>query len=172
MPANLAERAAMTDRVITPENLALLNRIELLWSDASLSMLAIGERLGVSRSRVAALIARARKRPGGIERLPARPKSESNRLSAQRRRATLAEARGLLPNAGRPAYSLGAAATEPVDVAPAPITKPRLLVDLPANGCRSPVGVAPDGSGRHTFCGRPRGPKSPYCPQCRARLSP
>ncbi len=73
-------------------NAALLSRIEELWRDGSLSMLGIGGKLGVSRSRVAALIARARKQPGGIERLPARPKSESNRLSAQRRRAIKAGA--------------------------------------------------------------------------------
>ena len=65
---------------ITPENAALLSRIEELWRDGSLSMLGIGGKLGVSRSRVAALIARARKQPGGVERLPARPKLESNRL--------------------------------------------------------------------------------------------
>jgi hypothetical protein len=47
---------------ITPENVALLDRVEELWRDGSLSMLAIGEKVGVSRSHVSRLIARERQR--------------------------------------------------------------------------------------------------------------
>ena len=64
---------------ITAANREILAALEPLWRDGSLSMLDIGGRLGASRSKFAALIARARKRPGGMELFPPRPKSESNR---------------------------------------------------------------------------------------------
>ena len=126
---------------ITAANREILAALEPLWRDGSLSMLDIGGRLGASRSKVAALIARARKRPGGMELFPPRPKSESNRLSAQRKRAikagmSLDEIRVALPNAGRrlrPAYSLGTAASPAIkEPEPEPrSSKPgKRLIDL------------------------------------------
>jgi hypothetical protein len=154
----------MIDRAekFTPENVALLDAIEPLWRDDSLSMLDIGERLGVSRSRISGLIARERHRPGGAARFPARPKPASTRLSARRRRAIKAgmssdDARVALPNAGRQLVRRPASAPKPAVLKPAPVEKPRALAtfaQLKPGQCRFPVND-PLPHGEFLFCSAP-----------------
>jgi hypothetical protein len=162
---------------VTPENVALLQAIELLWHDTSLSMLTIGKRLGVSRSRVAALIARERRRPRGIERLPARPKSESNRLAARRKRAikagvTLTDAGVKLTEAGRQLVRQSASAPKPAVLLVEKPRAPIALTQLKPGMCRYPINDPPP-HGQFLFCAAPA-PQGRYCEvhEAKTRVAP
>ena len=167
---------------ITAANRALLDAIELLWRDGH-SMAEIGARLGgdISRSDISGLIARARKQPDGADRFPVRPKPESTRLSARRRRAIKAglspdAARVAIPNAGRTraVRSLGAAATTVLETLEpdAADTEPQLglpLWELEAGMCWFAVNEVPTGKGLDLrFCGRPV-VRGRYCESCALR---
>jgi hypothetical protein len=51
------------------------------------------------------------------------------------------------------------------------IPPPRLLIDIPWNGCRMPVDQRPPPDNRHLMCGRPRAGRGSYCATCSAKVS-
>ena len=111
----------------------MIDRIAALWGSGK-SLLEIGKTLRLSRGIVAGHIHRASK--AGDPRFPPKPKAK------------------------RPRSKLPLPSVSPPPAAELPRGR-KLLIDLPANGCRYPTGVAADG--RHLFCGLMQVSGRPYC---------
>jgi hypothetical protein len=140
-----------------------------LWR-ANLSLRAIGERLGISRSAAGGRIARARQR--SADRFPARPSGprpigpRKTKAKTAKNGVTNTPIKPLAIVAGRRKLCGAVAPTRAEPIAP----EGSLLIHV-GDGCLRPIGE--DASGRHLFCGRgPRAPGSVYCSKCKAVLAP
>ena len=122
-----------------------LDAIAELWLQNK-PMSEIGDELGMTRSRVAGLINRARKTDPRFASRPRPPKVTP------------------LPKV-RKVKSVDEAADNVLQLPP----RPRLLIDLGPRDCRWAVGEAADG--RHLMCGRPQVSGRPYCATHAARTA-
>ena len=126
----------------------MIEVIAKLWAEGR-SLSAIADELRFSRGVLAGRIHRARK--GGDPRFPSRPAPLKKAVVARPR------SRGKHPTV-----------TPPPPGCEPPMGR-KLVVDLPADGCRYPSREADDG--RHLFCGRPRARGRPYCRWCDEKLA-
>jgi hypothetical protein len=128
------------------------HKLAELWP--TMTMNQIGDQLSISRSAIAGRVARARQ--AGSSQFPPKP-----------------QVRKVKPAGETVCNERPATAPEQdfVRTIETHIPAPRLLIDIPWNGCRMPVDQRPPPDNRHLMCGRPQAGHGPYCSECSAKVS-